>query len=94
MQIGETEYFKIGYTSQTVQERMRGVKYYFSDIRIIDFSYCEFKYEKCLHEKFSHRQVTLNGFHEFFKLSEDEVQEVISFFHSPIKSELLGGENG
>lgn len=81
MRLGDSDIYKIGYTSNTPEERIRVIRHYFPEIKLIDYALCEFRIEKELHERFNDKRVD-NGYREFFLLTQQEVSYVINLFNS------------
>lgn len=82
LQVGNSCVFKIGYTSNKVEERLRVIKYYIPDISLIDWVRCDFKYEKYLHELFEKHRIGdfRGGFREYFAFDRLQVNEIEKFF--------------
>lgn len=82
MQLGNSNIYKIGYTSNNPTERIKVIRYYVPEIKLIDFVLCEFRYEKELHNFFVHKKVIINcnGGKEFFKLNKSNLKYIQSFF--------------
>lgn len=73
--------YKIGYTSNTPEQRMSVIRFYFPNIKLIDHVLCDFSIEKHLYEMFRLKKVD-NGYREFFALSNEDVSYVLELFKS------------
>ena len=93
MQVGESDIYKIGYCTITPKERMRAIKHYVPNIKIIDYVLCEFKHEKELHKLFKDKNIEYNGFTEYFKLSQEDVEYMMIFFKQNRNRFILKDEN-
>lgn len=80
MNVVGSDIYKIGYTTMNPEKRKYVVKYFVGDVKVIDYVYCDFKYEAFFHEKFKSQKID-NGFREYFKLSEIDVNYVLSTFN-------------
>lgn len=80
MQVGDSDIFKIGYTSNTPNDRIRVIRYYVPNIKLIDYVFCEFIVEKELHTLFNHKRVDFYGFTEYFKLNKRDLSKIKSIF--------------
>jgi Meiotically Up-regulated Gene 113 (MUG113) protein len=81
MRVGESDIYKIGYTSNTPEERIRVIRYYFPEIKLIDYVLYDFSIEKQLHNKFSNNRVN-NGYKEFFLLTHQDISYVTELFNT------------
>lgn len=80
-QIRGTDIFKIGYTSQPVESRIRAIRFYMSDIVLIDSVIADFKYEKHFHDLFKEKNVDVLGRKEYFRLNEEDLSIINVFFN-------------
>lgn len=81
MQVGETDVYKIGYTSNTPEDRIRVIRHYVPEIKLIDHVLCDFSVEKQLHDKFRDNRVD-NGYREYFLLTQQDISYVIELFNT------------
>ena len=82
LQVGDSNIYKIGYTSNSVKERLRTVRYYIKDIKLISYVFCKFELEKILHTKFKDKNNKNNfGYTEYFELNNEDVDYVINIFN-------------
>lgn len=91
MQVGNTNVFKIGYTSNHPNERIRNIRYYVPEIKLIDFVYCEFEYEKQLHCFFNHKKHPFVGVGntEYFKLNKKDIKYIFQLFNKLKNAETI-----
>lgn len=80
MRVGDTDIYKIGYSSNPVKERLKTIRYYVPEIKLIDFVACEFKNENFLHGLFKHKNIEYKGFTEYFKFDHEDVGCIINYF--------------
>jgi hypothetical protein len=81
MQIGETDIYKIGYTSRDIKLRLNHLKFYISDIKLIDFVETDFSIEKHFHDVFKWKNIKIGSFNEFFKLDTKDLDYVYKIFN-------------
>lgn len=80
MQVGDSDIYKIGHTSKDVLERMRYIKFYIQNIKLIAQTSCGVKQEKNLHNFFKSKNIAFYGFKEYFQLTPPEVDFIINYF--------------
>ena len=80
MQVGYSDIYKIGHTSKDVSERVGSIRFYVKNIKLIIQTYCSVIVERELHKFFKEKNVHFNGFREYFKLTDFEVNFIIKYF--------------
>lgn len=87
LKIVGTEIYKIGYTTREISERIRHIRFYVGEVNVVETCLCEFETEKFLHDVFYDKIINHpNGYKEYFKLTQDDVNDVLSFFKSKKQS--------
>jgi hypothetical protein len=83
MWVGNSSIYKIGYTSNHPNERIRVIRFHVLEIKLIDYVLTEYEYEKKLHIKFADQQVkNKEGYREYFILSKYDIEFIINLFNT------------
>jgi len=92
MNVLGSDIYKIGYTTNAMDNRKAGVKCEAGPVEVIGTSYCDLKHEGILHKNFKSKNVS-DGIYrmhkEYFRLCDSDVSFVLNYFEKVSVPDLV-----